>query len=144
MSVRIGVLTENSELAGDLKTAFTQLPTEPSAGTCEGSIAEFKKTKFLAQLTDAGDQEYRQAVEKALKAGLDELPSYPENDGEWQKFWEKPNGANLARLLSSKSTKVGCAVGTCTKTDEARTGTSITYLFCQMDPAAEENKAPFE
>ncbi|CDJ27000.1 SAG family member [Eimeria mitis] len=146
MSVRIGVLTENSELTDAVKTAFIAAAAEPSAETCEESIAKVKKTHFFAQLTDAEDQEYRQAVENALKAGLKELQSYPENDEEWTKFWAKPDGANLARLLSSNSTKVGCAVGTCTQTpDELQTPeTSITYLFCQMDPAAVKDKPPFE
>ncbi|CDJ32330.1 SAG family member [Eimeria mitis] len=128
MSVRIGVLTENSDLAEGLKT--TSPPT--------------KKTKFVAQLPESEDQKYRQAVQNALQAGLDVLTSYPENDV-WTTFWEDPAGANLARLLWSKSTKVGCGVGTCTGGEEARTPEqTVTFLVCQMEPAAEANTAPFD
>ncbi|CDJ26997.1 SAG family member [Eimeria mitis] len=144
LSVRIGVLTENSELVEKIKSALPSAQSDPPSTTCEEAIAELKKTNFLAQLTETGDQKYRQAVEKVLEAGFNELQSYPEDEGEWTTFWGKPDFANLARLLSSNSTKVGCAVGTCTKTEEARTGTSITFLLCEMDPAAVQNKAPFD
>ncbi|CDJ26951.1 SAG family member [Eimeria mitis] len=141
-----GLKPATGALSFQAEEADNAAAAEPSAEACEESIAKVKKTHFFAQLTDAEDQEYRQAVENALKAGLKELQSYPENDGEWTKFWAKPDGANLAHLLSSNSTKVGCAVGTCTQTsDELRTPeTSITYLFCQMDPAAVKDKAPFD
>ncbi|CDJ32253.1 SAG family member [Eimeria mitis] len=70
------------------------------------------------------------------------MKSYPDN---WQEFWTIPEGANLASLLWSNSTKVGCAVGICTEgTQENRNITESAYLFCQMDPPAEENKAPFD
>ncbi|CDJ32254.1 uncharacterized protein EMH_0073690 [Eimeria mitis] len=144
LSVRIGVLTEDSTLADGLKTDSAPAVSEHPDPTCEQAIGEVKKTKFVAQLTETGDQKYRQAVEKALEDGLAELPSYPENDG-WTTFWAKPAGANLARLLWSKSTKVGCGVGTCTPGEPARTPEeTVTFLVCQMEPAAEANTAPFE
>ncbi|CDJ26950.1 SAG family member [Eimeria mitis] len=146
MSVRIGILTENSELAEGLKDAFTPAAYAAPANTCEGAIAELKKTKFTAKLTESGDQKYRQAVQKALEAGLNELQSYPDSEEKWREFWENADGANLAHLLWTNSTGVGCAVGTCTQGgDQNRTaGTSIAFLFCEMKPAAVENKAPFD
>ncbi|CDJ32892.1 SAG family member [Eimeria mitis] len=146
MSVRIGVLTENSTLVEGLDAKLQATASEPEpAATCDDAIAKFKKTKFVAQLTGADDDNYRQAVQDALTAGLEALPSYPE-DGGWTTFWTKPDGANLAHLLSSNSTKVGCAVGTCTEgAQEYRNSpTTVTFLVCQMDPAAEVDKAPFE
>ncbi|CDJ26999.1 SAG family member [Eimeria mitis] len=189
MSVRIGVLTENSDLAEGLKTEtaptkktkfVAQLPESEDqkyreavqnalqAGLdinthldvygplhkCENVFDIFrfclnfqKKTKFLAELTGTAEQKYREAVQNALQAGLEALPSYPEDDGGWTTFWQKPAGANLARLLSSKSTKVGCGVGTCTEGggEELRTAQkTVTFLVCEMQPAAVANEAPFD
>ncbi|CDJ26934.1 SAG family member [Eimeria mitis] len=149
MSVRIGVLMENSDLSEGLENAFTSWASESSPPTtCDDAIAKLKKTKFTAQFTDAEDLNYRQAVQRALDAGLKKLTSYPETDTQqkWTDFWAEPDGANLAHLLSSKSTRVGCAIGTCVpQTQEYRTSqTSAKFLFCEMKPAAEENKAPFD
>ncbi|CDJ34024.1 SAG family member [Eimeria mitis] len=112
-----------------------------------GQICTQKEKKFTALFTNAEDRNYRQAVQKALDAGLGELKSYPETETEekWTEFWAKPDGANLAHLLSSNSTKVGCAIGTCAAAAQVyRTSQSATFLFCQMEPAAVKDKAPFD
>ncbi|CDJ32329.1 SAG family member [Eimeria mitis] len=146
MSVRIGVLTEDSDLAEGLNAKLPATASDSSpAETCDKSIETLKKTKFVAQFTDAQDLNYRQAVQKALDAGLGHMESYPDTEQKWTDFWKQADGANLAHLLWTNSTKVGCAVGTCTEGDQNRTPeTSITFLFCEMEPAAVENKAPFD
>ncbi|CDJ29657.1 LOW QUALITY PROTEIN: SAG family member [Eimeria mitis] len=148
LSVRIGVLAEDSDLAKGLETSFPTTSFEPPADTCENFIKALKKKKFVAQFTDASAENYRQAVQEALTAGLGKLTSYPETDTEeaWTPFWTEPDGANLAHLLWSKSTKVGCAIGTCApQAEEYRSSPdSATFLVCEMNPAAVEKQAPFE
>ncbi|CDJ28155.1 uncharacterized protein EMH_0099560 [Eimeria mitis] len=70
MSVRIGVLTEDSTLADGLKAAFTAAEEPLIAASCDEAIAKLKEKKFTALFTSAEDRNYRQAVQKALDAGL--------------------------------------------------------------------------
>ncbi|CDJ34025.1 SAG family member [Eimeria mitis] len=146
MSVRISQLTKDDELIESVRGTLAGTDGERTVTTCADTISELKKQKsFVAQFTKEDDRNYRQSVQEALTTGLKLMESYPTTDDEWKELWKKPDGVNLASLLWSNSTNIGCAVGICTEgTQGDRTTTKTAYLFCQMDPAAEENKAPFD
>ncbi|CDJ28154.1 SAG family member [Eimeria mitis] len=147
MSVRINQLTKDDGLIEGLQETLPGAEALRAVTTCAEAISELKKQKtFVAQFIKDDDKNYRQSVQEALTTGLKQVESYPTTDAKWQDFWGNVDGANLASLLWSNSTKVGCAVGICTEGthDTRSTTTKAAFLFCQMSPAAEENKAPFD
>ncbi|CDJ28249.1 SAG family member [Eimeria mitis] len=134
MSVRINQLTKDDTLIDSVKETFGVKDGGRTLTTCAEAISGLRKKKeFVVQFTTAEDRNYRRSVH---------MKSYPDN---WQEFWTKPEGANLASLLWSNSTNIGCAVGICTESaDGTPSSTKTAYLFCQMSPEAEQDKAPFD
>ncbi|CDJ45628.1 SAG family member [Eimeria brunetti] len=94
---------------------------------------------------------YRTLLQAALDAGLGVFKAKGYQN-KWNEIWEDASGANLAYLLGSNSTSIGCVIGTCNKvvTPEERSPVSPqvspekTVLFCILNPAAENGKAPFD
>ena len=68
---------------------------------------------------------------------------YGLSTGKWSTVWEDEVGANIANLLFSNSTEIGCAIGKFTPVSQ-RTTQNGTMHFCQMQPPAESGEAPFE
>ncbi|CDJ45626.1 SAG family member [Eimeria brunetti] len=109
------------------------------------------KDIFHHAFTYKASNNYRELFQEALDAGLKVFK--PKGyQGNWEEIWTDDDGANLAYLLGSNSTKMGCVIGQCIKVETDNTGGRISteeqtgedFLFCELSPAAEENKAPFD
>ncbi|CDJ45620.1 SAG family member [Eimeria brunetti] len=94
---------------------------------------------------------YRELLQAALDKGLDvfKAKGYQSN---WEEIWKNADGGNLAYLLSSNSTTIACVIGQCTKetttqqNKRSSTGdpTGKAVLFCELSPAVDKTKAPFD
>ncbi|CDI81232.1 SAG family member [Eimeria acervulina] len=142
LSVHINELEKADDMVKTLKTALGDGTGLTTADTCDNMTlgASLKLTfsvKFTQETSKATN--YRDMVQTALNKGLGQLPTYPST---WDAFWSNPDGANLANLLWSQSTKIACAVGVCTDDTPLSSGKEA-ILVCQFSPAAQQNAAPF-
>ncbi|CDJ45604.1 SAG family member [Eimeria brunetti] len=134
---------------------------QPQTDTsCEALIKTKKellsaKSVYHYVLESQNEPDYRQLLQTSLDKGLKAFTTkaYPKTDSEWQQVWENADFANLAYLLSSNSTTVGCVVGKCTKEEsapdrqpagEAQRTVEMSLLICDLDPPATRDKAPFD
>ncbi|CDI76888.1 SAG family member [Eimeria acervulina] len=143
LSVHINEVTKADDMVQTLKTALgdgTGLTS--SDATCDNmALGASLKLTFSVKFTQETSKttNYREMVQTALNKGLGQLPTYPST---WNAFWANADGANLANLLWSQSTKIACAVGVCTDESPLPSGKEA-ILVCQFSPAAQENAAPF-
>ncbi|CDJ49674.1 SAG family member [Eimeria brunetti] len=153
ISVPTKLLKEDESIKEGLKKALGETQNVLTGNACDSVTVkpDFVKKKFFVQFKSEEDsKDFRKDVQGALDKGvklLKDMKTYPTDAAQWQTFWGNPDGANVANLLWSNSTKVGCAVGVCVEvqasSDVPLLGTNA-YLFCQLNPEAEENKAPFD
>ncbi|CDJ45653.1 hypothetical protein EBH_0051120 [Eimeria brunetti] len=126
-------------------------------GPCEQMQINTKLKNMFHQRFDypsSTTPDYRQVLQDALKAGLAVFTDnkYPENDTAWEGIWDNDAGASLGYLLGSNSTQIGCVIGKCTTvqpnddepSSSTETPTEKAVLFCELSPAALEDKAPFD
>ena len=142
LSVRINEVTKADDMVQTLKTALGNGTGLTSSGTCDNmALGTSLKLTFSVKFTQETSKtpNYRDMVQTALNKGLGQLPTYPSS---WNAFWANADGANLANLLWSESTKIACAVGVCTDDSPPPSGKDA-ILVCQFSPAAQENAAPF-
>ncbi|CDJ45616.1 SAG family member [Eimeria brunetti] len=72
--------------------------------------------------------------------------------GKWKEIWDNDAGANLAYLLWSNSTKIGCVVGECKEVQnlddnrrfQTETATRKSTLFRKLSPEAAKGQPPFD
>ncbi|CDJ45634.1 SAG family member [Eimeria brunetti] len=144
---------------------------EANEDTCEELIETLSLKEIFHLSFDYTDSpNYRELLQKALDAGLQvfnqisalhlccvvltclsffKRKEYP---SQWGDIWEVEAGANLAYLLGSNSTKIGCVIGECVTvasggekalpSDETSTGKAA--LFCKLSPEVEKGSAPFD
>ncbi|CDJ28201.1 SAG family member [Eimeria mitis] len=140
---------------------------QPTAENCTALITDELKNdfhhSFVYDAEEKASPDYRQLLQNALDQGLAVFKNkaYPQSNDEWQDIWGEDAGANLAYLLGSNSTTIGCVIGRCTQVTtsedqeslqvgdgdsgtQQETLTNEAVLFCQLKPAAEKNSAPFE
>ncbi|CDJ45631.1 SAG family member [Eimeria brunetti] len=93
---------------------------------------------------------YRELLQAALDEGL-KVFTDSQNQNQWETIWQDDDGANLAYLLGANSTAIGCVIGQCTTEKSTTPGgrstatpTGKAVLFCELKPAAEKSKAPFD
>ncbi|CDJ28150.1 uncharacterized protein EMH_0099010 [Eimeria mitis] len=114
--VRISVVAEDDTLVNSLRSTL-EGTTGDNAGACKGLITpDLKETfhhNFVYQADADTTPNYRHLLQEAVEAGLAafENKTYPQTKTEWQKIWSKDAGANLAYLLGSDSTRIGCLIG---------------------------------
>ncbi|CDJ45612.1 SAG family member [Eimeria brunetti] len=169
LPVHIEEVTKDEGLVSSLqeKVKKAQTPVvqerEVTKESCEKLMvaSNLKDTTFHYTFEYKDPPNYSELLQEALKAGLEVFGNkYP---SEWTSIWTADAGASLAYLLWSKSTKIGCVIGKCTKgaapddgvlgskeggaegrvsTGEASAVPAV--LFCQLDPAPTKNQAPFD
>ncbi|CDJ45637.1 SAG family member [Eimeria brunetti] len=93
---------------------------------------------------------YRELLQAALDAGLAVFTD-TKHQNNWQQIWAVDAGASLAYLLGANSTTIGCVIGQCTAATSvvgggrsAATPTGKAVLFCELNPAAQKDQAPFD
>ncbi|CDJ29364.1 SAG family member [Eimeria mitis] len=120
--------------------------------TCETLIEETHKKIFYHTFSYAADPDYRALVQEALQSGLAEFSdTYPNDTKAWTDIWKKEKARNVMHLLGAESTKIGCIVANCVKTQSAvdtysKSGPDVpttSVLFCELAPPATENEAAF-
>ncbi|CDJ45610.1 SAG family member [Eimeria brunetti] len=127
---------------------------EPNCRKLMEAKAEIKDV-FYHVVESEGEPNYRQLLQASLNEGLEAFTNkeYPKSANEWQQIWAKDTGANLAYLLSSNSTTVGCVLGKCTSVQtsppgpagrNSETTVEMTLLICDLDPPATKGQAPFD
>ncbi|CDJ45600.1 SAG family member [Eimeria brunetti] len=156
LPVHINEVAKDEAVVTSLKNTV-----ESKSGTattsCEALMEGKEKMKsvFHYVLESQDEPDYSQLLQTSLDKGLKvfENKEYPQTDSAWQQTWQNTDFANLAYLLNSNSTKVGCVIGTCTKeqdaaspgiTREKQTEVVATVFLCDLDPAATKDKAPFD
>ncbi|CDJ45605.1 SAG family member [Eimeria brunetti] len=138
-----------------------KLPVHINEVKADAQLVDSLKTKkdlFYSDFTGQGEADYRQLLQTSLEKGLKvfEKKEYPKTAEEWQQTWENADFANLAYLLNSNSTTVGCIIGKCTGEEtgtpgaagpagrDADTTVEMAVLICNLHPAATKDKAPFD
>ncbi|CDJ27907.1 SAG family member [Eimeria mitis] len=165
LPVHISEVTKEDTLITTLKgkVAGEDIAT---ADNCTALItSELKKNfhySFEYESTSEASPDYRQLLQKALDEGLTLFDKkYPQSQEAWEKIWNEDEGASLAYLLGSNSTTIGCVIGRCTQV-KTSSDTSLlqgggggsgepeetlqndAVLFCQLEPAAVKDSAPFD
>ncbi|CDJ45614.1 SAG family member [Eimeria brunetti] len=171
LAVHITEVTKDEDLVTSLgkkllgTSGGVQAKSVVTSSSCSGLIEALKLENMFRHSFEYQDNpNYRELFQAALDDGLQLFKSkYPSN---WETIWQNTAGANLAYLLGSTSTKIACVVGKCTKaaasgdgngdnngesakqvaaggTNSEGTETKEAVLFCELDPAATRNEAPF-
>ncbi|CDJ45635.1 SAG family member [Eimeria brunetti] len=163
LPVRIGEVEKDSSLVTALtQKVETKTVEKQGSGASEdpcGTLMEANKLKDIFHYTFEYEQtpsqdipNYRKLLQAALDAGLTVFKTNGYQD-KWDKIWASDAGASLAHLLGSNSTKIGCVIGKCIQVvtqNESRvegpteSPTGKGALFCELNPAAQKNQAPFE
>ncbi|CDJ45602.1 SAG family member [Eimeria brunetti] len=158
LPVHINDVAADAELASSLKDILGDGEAQTET-TCEALIREKEellsaKHVFYHVIDSEGERDYRQMLQASLNAGLEvfKTKEYPKTEDGWKTVWGNKAGANLAYLLSSNSTTVGCVIGKCTKEagPEGKAGRNgvttveMTLLICDLDPPATKDQAPFD
>ncbi|CDJ34030.1 SAG family member [Eimeria mitis] len=166
LPVHISEVTKEESLVSALEAKVSG-DEPPTAEDCTALITDKLKEDFHHSFvydTEAkASPDYRQLLQNALDEGLAVFKNkaYPQTNDEWQSIWKQDAGANLAYLLGSNSTTIGCVIGRCTQVTtsdnpvelqvgdggsgtQQETLTKDAVLFCQLKPAAEKNSAPFD
>ncbi|CDJ45599.1 SAG family member [Eimeria brunetti] len=155
LPVHINEVAKDDDLVTSLKNTIENKGSDATSCAKFMEGKETLKDVFHSALSSPDERNYPQLLQTSLDEGLKvfKTKAYPQSDSEWQKTWEDAEFANLAYLLSSNSTKVGCVIGKCiketvgpTRNGEGQAAPEIemTVLFCDLDPAATKNKAPFD
>ncbi|CDJ45622.1 hypothetical protein EBH_0016680 [Eimeria brunetti] len=152
LAVHISEVTKNATLVSDLKHKVEQASGEPLE-SCDGLIDTSNPIGIFNHTSEyAESPNYRTMLQAALDKGL-EVFKAKGYQNKWKEIWGDADGANLAYLLGSNSTSMGCVIGTCSKvvtTTDQRSETppevtpEKTVLLCELSPAAEKEKAPFD
>ncbi|CDJ45609.1 SAG family member [Eimeria brunetti] len=164
LAVHINEVKREEKLVNSLKTTVAGNQESRADSSCE-TLMQGKvelKDVFHKVFDPQEKPDYRQLLQTSLEEGLAIFKSkeYPENPDGWTTIWENEAFANLAYLLNSNSTAVGCVIGKCTSTPasstpsppqvpgngqrEAEPQVEKAVLFCDLDPPATEGKAPFD
>ncbi|CDJ45636.1 SAG family member [Eimeria brunetti] len=117
----------------------------------EGELKDIFHYTFEYNNVSKSSPNYRELLQKALDAGL-EIFKKTKDQNKWEKIWEDEAGASLAYLLGANSTTIGCVIGQCIAAKTADDGgqsvpegaTGKAVLFCELNPAAKKNQAPFD
>ncbi|CDJ45623.1 SAG family member [Eimeria brunetti] len=157
LAVHISEVAKDADLVSGLQkkvapTAAQGKQSGTSTESCKKVMEESAlKDIFHRAFTYKESNNYRELFQKALDAGI---AVFKENgyQNKWEEIWESDDGASLAYLLGSNSTKIGCVVGQCIKvetdttddSDPTEESTGDDVLFCELSPAAKKNEAPFD
>ncbi|CDJ45601.1 SAG family member [Eimeria brunetti] len=159
LPVHISDVAKDDQLVATLKTTIEGTEDGRAVQNCRQLIESKETLKDLfyrvLEPTAKGERDYRQLLQASLDEGLEAFKpkEYPKTTAKWQELWTNPDFANLAYLLSSNSTKVGCVIGTCTgeqtlppdpPSEEGETTVEMELLICDLDPPATKNQAPFD
>ncbi|CDJ45640.1 SAG family member [Eimeria brunetti] len=130
----------------------TKNESDVSDGACDELVKQDEVKDIFHYTFDYEEGlDYSKLLQKALDAGL-EVFKETQNQNKWETIWQDGDGANLAYLLGANSTTIGCVIGQCTtKTNQAPSRetpdgstTGKAVLFCELKPAADKGKAPFD
>ncbi|CDJ29611.1 uncharacterized protein EMH_0051210 [Eimeria mitis] len=142
ISAKTSLVEKDADTVSALEKKVNASQSSPQA-SCDALLTGNLKTVFYHSFTNTEKTDYRALVQAALKTGLEEFgKTYPPNASEWEKIWDKQNLHSLLHLLGANSTKVGCVIGNCVKT-EAEEQQTTSVLFCELSPAAAEDEAVF-
>ncbi|CDJ45627.1 SAG family member [Eimeria brunetti] len=157
LPVHISEVAKNEDLVlGLQKKVAPSEDQEEQSGTSSESCQKLMETSGLKDIfhhafPDSESYNYSELFQEALDQGL---AVFKENgyQNKWDKIWKSDAGASLAYLLASNSTMIGCVIGKCIKettqadsephSTEEPTGEDV--LFCELRPAADKSKAPFD
>ncbi|CDJ45624.1 hypothetical protein EBH_0018900 [Eimeria brunetti] len=155
LPVHIGEIEKDTSLVSGLKekvapSAELEQPGRTSEESCKKVMEESGlKDIFHHAFPYKASPNYPGLFQEALDAGLTVFKDKGYQN-KWNEIWEIDAGASLAYLLGSNSTKIGCVIGKCIQVQTPDDGsptesaTGDAFLFCQLSPAADKNKAPFE
>ncbi|CDJ45643.1 SAG family member [Eimeria brunetti] len=167
LPVHISEVAPDSNLVSTVqgKVQACTASKQPSRVTMEACEALMKASDlrdiFYHTFDYTESPDYRELMQAALDEGLKVFKK--QNYGtDWQTIWASEAGANLAYLLGSNSTKIGCVIGECTEeasrtlpgaakrgvaalsTDLGEAEAKKAVLFCALSPEAQKNTAPFD
>ncbi|CDJ34028.1 SAG family member [Eimeria mitis] len=156
LPVHISEVSKDDNLVNSVKGKFEGKETATDAA-CETLIESDLKDMFYHIFEYDADEEpsrnYRQFLQESLNKGLAVFTdkTYPKDEQAWKTIWGDEDGANLAYLLGSNSTTIGCVIGKCTEvaadvnalSDPPETKKEKAVLFCKLSPATAKNAAPF-
>ncbi|CDJ45618.1 SAG family member [Eimeria brunetti] len=157
LAVHISEVSKDEDLISELQEKVApSADLEQQTGTSEVSCNKLMedsglKSIFHHAFSNVGSYNYHELFQAALDAGITVFKDKGYQN-KWNEIWGDADGANLAYLLGANSTKIGCVIGECIKVqtqedDEPPTTENPTgdaFLFCQLSPAADKNKAPFD
>ncbi|CDJ59636.1 SAG family member [Eimeria maxima] len=140
LSVHISPLQKSEDIVTALKAALRANPPTGDACASMALPTYFDKVAFHARYTKGTTgPNYRELFQTALTQGTDlsQMKPYPTD---WEEVWNQEAGANLAYLLWSTSTEIGCATATC-KEDADEKANAV--LYCQLVDKPKTNGTPF-
>ncbi|CDJ45608.1 SAG family member [Eimeria brunetti] len=155
LPVHINEVTKDEKLVTSLtEIVVGEEGQTANEATCQ-ALWQTKKNVFHHVFQSQEKPDYSQLLQASLEKGLKifENKEYPKTGEGWTEIWSDEDFANLAHLLSSNSTKVGCVVGKCTKVEagargsgkrEAELQADSAVLLCDLQPAASNGQAPFD
>ncbi|CDJ45639.1 SAG family member [Eimeria brunetti] len=147
-----------SALTDKVQTHTTEKVEDAVSDATCSALMEAAKLKdifhYTFEYTDNAAENslnYRELLQKALDAGL-KVFTKTEYQSQWETIWADDAGGSLAHLLGANSTTIGCVIGQCTTKSSAGGGgrtltaspTGKAVLFCELKPAADKGKAPFD
>ncbi|CDJ45603.1 SAG family member [Eimeria brunetti] len=156
LPVHINEVATDTQLVDSLKEIVADSEDTRTGQTCNELIKSKElKDLFYSVVKSQGEPDYRQLLQASLDEGLKvfESSGYPSTGDGWTTIWQDKNFANLAYLLNSNSTKVGCVIGKCTAVQSPPQGPTgretgnqaeMAVLLCDLDPPATKNQAPFD
>ncbi|CDJ36840.1 uncharacterized protein EMH_0097260 [Eimeria mitis] len=95
-----------SSLQGKVGTS-----TEDTNAACTTLMTDDLKKLFHHAFEYTEEHDYRQLVQDAVTAGLEEFgKTYPADSDAWKQVWKKEKARSMMHLLGASSTKIGCVI----------------------------------